>query len=411
MAKIRFESRLFRGTRELDSSAAILFSLRIDPPWRGYKSVSMSPEARVAIRVLYEMPHDSNLEVAGRIDGWWSIAKGDVLADPFGPMAKAGLFQIGLPGTGVLDSYRAIAAAEQAIATKTGLLGLASAFAGRQMVARFFIGGFANQEQRATWLPRVAAGEVCAVIAISEPGAGAHPKHLTTSAEPQGAGYIVRGRKAWVTNGPIADVFLVLAVTGIEEGRKRYGLFLIPKGTKGLSVKPMPALDALAPATHCELQLDGCEVPATARIGDVPDAYPAMALPFRDTEDTVGTANMSGLLSWLLEECAGRIEQTEDNALRLGRLAGLVSLVHAASQFAVAALDGGGLEIPAQVIGVRLLARQIVDEIRELLPQGAPADEAIARALAAYDLLSSVAREPRKVRQAWLGNSLWSVKQ
>ena len=119
----------------------------------------------------------------------------------------------------------------------------------------------------------------------------------------------MRGRKAWVTNGPIADVFLVLAVIAIEEGRKRYGLFLIPKRTKGLSVKPMPALDALAPATHCELELDGCEVPATARIGDMLDAYPAMALPFRDTEDTVGTANMSGLLSWLLEKCAARIER------------------------------------------------------------------------------------------------------
>jgi acyl-CoA dehydrogenase len=357
------------------------------------------------------MPQDSSLEVARRIDDWWSIAKGDVLADPFGPMAKAGLFEIGLPGAGALDSYRAIAAAEQAIAAKTGLMGLASAFAGRQMVARFFIGGFANQDQRTTWLPRVAAGEVCAVIAISEPGAGAHPKHLQTSAEPHGAGYIVRGRKAWVTNGPIADVFLVLAVTAVEQGRKRYGLFLIPRGTKGLSVKPMPALDALAPATHCELELDGCEVPATARIGDMLDAYPAMALPFRDVEDTVGTANVSGLVSWLLEKCAVCNEQSEDNALRLGRIAGLVSLVQAASQLAVAAIDGEGPEVPARVIGVRLLARQIVDEIREMLAQGAPADEATTHALAAYDLLSSVAREPRKVRQARLGDSLWSARQ
>ena len=92
----------------------------------------------------------------------------DVLADPFGAMAKAGLFQIGLPGAGdLLDSYRAIAIAEQAIAAKTGLLGLASAFAARQMTARFFIAGFAGAAQRAAWLPRVADGEVCMAIAIS----------------------------------------------------------------------------------------------------------------------------------------------------------------------------------------------------------------------------------------------------
>jgi hypothetical protein len=46
------------------------------------------------------MPQDSSLEAAGRIDDWWSTAKRDILADPFGQMARAGLFQIGLPGAG-----------------------------------------------------------------------------------------------------------------------------------------------------------------------------------------------------------------------------------------------------------------------------------------------------------------------
>jgi acyl-CoA dehydrogenase len=206
-------------------------------------------------------------------------------------------------------------------------------------------------------------------------------------------------------------VFLVLAVTAIEDERKRYGLFLIPRETAGLVVKPMQTLDALAPASHCELEFDGCHVPATALVGQVADAYPVMALPFRDVEDTVGTANISGLLSWLLEKSAARIERSEENALRLGRIAGLVSLVHAASRLAVAALDGEGQDVPARTIGVRLLARDIVDEIRELLAQGPPADEATSRALAAYDLLSSVAREPRKGRQIRLGNSIGSEKQ
>ena len=342
------------------------------------------------------MPQDLSLEVAGRIDDWWSLAKHDISTDPFGRMARAGLCQIGLPGAGAaLDTYRAIAAAEQAIAARTGLLGLASAFAARQMTARFFIAGFADADQRAAWLPRVAAGKVCAAIAISE----------------HGAGFVVRGQKAWVTNGPIADVFLVLAVTAVEDGRKRYGLFLIPRETPGLTVKPMQTLEALAPASHCELELDGCRVPATARVGDMPDAYPAMALPFRDVEDTVGTANVSGMLSWLLEKSAACIERTEANALRLGRIAGLVSLVQAASRLAVAALDGDGQEVAARTIGVRLLAHDIVGEIRDLLARVQPGDDATSRALAAFDLLSSVARQPRKVRQIRLGNSVWSEKQ
>jgi acyl-CoA dehydrogenase len=173
----------------------------------------------------------------------------------------------------------------------------------------------------------------------------------------------------------------------------------------------MKALDALLPATHCELELDGRELPASARLGDMPDAYPAMALPFRDVEDTVGTANVSGLLSWLLEKAAAQTERTEENALRLGRIAGLVSLVQAASRLAVEALDSREEDVPARVIGVRLLARDIVGEVRELLGQGAAADEAIARALAAFDMLASVAREPRKVRQIRLGNSMRSETQ
>jgi acyl-CoA dehydrogenase len=358
------------------------------------------------------MPQDVSLEVARRIDDWSSRRPHDSSTDPFRAMAKAGLFQIGLPGAGAaLDTYSAIAMAEQAIAAKTGMPGLAGAFAARQLTARFFVAGFADAGQRAAWLPRMTAGEVCAAIAISEPEVGAHPKHLRTTAEPQDVGFVIRGRKAWVTNGPIADVFLVLAVTAVEDGRKRYGLFLIPKQTAGLTVKPMKALDTLAPASHCELELDGCHVPTTARVGDTADAYAAMALPFRDVEDTIGTGNISGLLSWLLGKCAAGLEQTEENALRLGRIAGLVSLAHAASQLAVAALDGEAPEVPARLIGVRLLAGQIVDEIRELLAQGSPVDEATLRALAAYDLLSSVARQPRKARQIRLGNSLWSAKQ
>src|ERR1700704_3330346 len=95
----------------------------------------------------------------------------------------------------------------------------------------------------------------------------------------------------------------------------------------------------------------------------------------------------------------------------LGRIAGLISLVNAASRLAVAALDGEGQDVPARTIGVRLLARDIVGEIRELLAQGPPGGERTSRALAAYDLLSSVAREPRKVRQVRLGNSIGSEKQ
>ncbi len=141
----------------------------------------------------------------------------------------------------------------------------------------------------------------------------------------------------------------------------------------------------------------------------MPDAYPAMAMPFRDVEDTVGTANVAGLLSWLLEKAAAQIERTEDNALRLGRIAGLVSLVQAASRLAVAALDGDGEDVPARVIGVRLLARDIVGEIRELLGQGAAADACYnARAgRVRHAGLGGARAAQGAADQAWRFNKAW----
>jgi acyl-CoA dehydrogenase len=143
------------------------------------------------------MPHNSSLEVARRIDAWWGSAKGDVFTEPFAGMAAAGLFQIGLPGaSAALDSYRAIAAAEQAIAAKTGLPGLASAFAARQVTARFFMAGFASEDQRSVWLPRMASGEICASIAISETSAdrGGGARWRLRRARPQGLGHQWPGR-------------------------------------------------------------------------------------------------------------------------------------------------------------------------------------------------------------------------
>jgi acyl-CoA dehydrogenase len=88
-------------------------------------------------------------------------------------------------------TYAAIAREEAAIVERTGLLGEGGAWAGRQMVARFFIDGFGTAEQRGTWRAQLAS------VAISEPRVGAHPKLLTTRAEEVGDGYCIFGEKAW----------------------------------------------------------------------------------------------------------------------------------------------------------------------------------------------------------------------
>lgn len=79
-------------------------------------------------------------------------------------------------------------------------------------------------EQKATWLPRLASGEVVASFALTEPEAGSDPAGLRTTARPDGDGWLINGAKRYITNAPLADVFLVFARTQ-DTGRPRTSRF------------------------------------------------------------------------------------------------------------------------------------------------------------------------------------------
>jgi acyl-CoA dehydrogenase len=297
-------------------------------------------------------------------------------------------------------TYATIAREKAAIVERTGLLG--EGRAGQQMVARFFIEGFGTAEQRAAWLPHLAS------VAISEPRIGAHPKLLTTRAEELADGYSIFGEKAWVTNGPLAAVFIVLAVTAVEDGRKRYGAFLMPRDTPGLSIDESPEYRALAPSRHCGLKLDGCHVPRSAVLGLPGTAYETMALPFRDVEDAVGTFGLLGAFRFLLSRFAQLGGAGDDAALSLGRLVSLTAVFAETAGAVVAALDAGELaRRGATLVGLRVLAADIVQHARAHRDAFGPtADDAIERAFSDLDVSLSVARGPRQARQGRLGSEL-----
>jgi acyl-CoA dehydrogenase len=298
--------------------------------------------------------------------------------------------------------YKAIAQAKAALAEHSGSLGSASVATGPQVVAKFFIAGFGDTEQRAAWLNRSAS------VAISEPRVGAHPKLLTTHADATADGYRISGEKAWVTNGPSADVFVVLAVTAVEDGRKRYSAFLVPRDTPGLTLKEMPEYRALQPSQHCGLLLSDCQVPHAALLGAAGMAYEAMALPFRDVEDAVGTFGLLGAFRHLLQRFGAQGNADEPAVLALGGMAALTAVFEEAADAVVTALDAGALEQKAAVlVGLRVLAAELLQRARSYGEMFMPeADTAIATALADVETSLSVARGPRAARQARLGVAL-----
>lgn len=126
---------------------------------------------------------------------------------------------------------------------------------------------FAPAALRERYLPRVCSGELIGAHAISEPDSGSDALAMRTRAERDGDAYVLTGSKAFVSNGPIADVFVVYARTHPRGGPLGVTAFLVDRDTPGLEVGRPVSKMGLRTSPLGELFLDGCRVPADRVIG------------------------------------------------------------------------------------------------------------------------------------------------
>ena len=143
------------------------------------------------------------------------------------------------------------------------------------------LGGTAEQQQH--WLPRLASGEVTASFALTEPEAGSDPSTLTTRATRAGADWVLDGLKRYITNAPVADLFMVFARTDPADPADKadpdapaapaapvsrgISAFLVPRDTPGLTVGPKDHKMGQAGAWTADVLLDGVRVPGPAVVG------------------------------------------------------------------------------------------------------------------------------------------------
>ena len=126
----------------------------------------------------------------------------------------------------------------------------------------------ATPEQKAHWLPRIASGEVTASFALTEPDAGSDPSRLTTTARRDGDGWVLDGTKRYITNAPVADVFMVFARSDPEAPRTRgISAFLVPRDTPGLRIAPPDHKMGQFGAHTADVHLDGVRVDGAALVG------------------------------------------------------------------------------------------------------------------------------------------------
>ena len=136
-----------------------------------------------------------------------------------------------------------------------------------------------TEEQRKQWLPRLASGEVVASFALTEPDAGSDPSRLTTSATPEGDGWVIDGLKRYITNAPAADVFMVFARTDPQAPPgKGIGVFVVPAGAPGVAVAARDHKMGQAGAWTADVAFTGVRVPGDALVGEAAQAGYATAM-------------------------------------------------------------------------------------------------------------------------------------
>ncbi len=135
--------------------------------------------------------------------------------------------------------------------------GYRSAASVQSSLVMFPIHAYGSEAQRERWLPRLATGELVGCFGLTEPDAGSDPGGMKSRARRTPGGWVLDGTKTWITNSPIADVFVVWAKD--EEGKVRG--FVLEKGMKGLSAPKIHGKFSLRASITGEIVMDGVEVP------------------------------------------------------------------------------------------------------------------------------------------------------
>ncbi|MGH9417164.1 MAG: acyl-CoA dehydrogenase family protein [Terriglobales bacterium] len=128
---------------------------------------------------------------------------------------------------------------------------------------------FGSQEQQRTWLPALAQGASLGAFALTEAEAGSDIFHLRTRAVAESGGFRLQGTKAFVTNAPLADLFVVLAATDASAGYFGLTAFLLRRGMEGVELGPTLHKMGLETSPMAELRLNGVWVPREAVLGEV----------------------------------------------------------------------------------------------------------------------------------------------
>ncbi|XAH26072.1 acyl-CoA dehydrogenase family protein [Xylophilus sp. GW821-FHT01B05] len=171
-------------------------------------------------------------------------------------------------GSGEALDTRTLCLVRETLARHNGLADFAFAMQGLGSGAISLHG---TPEQKAHWLPAVAQGRAIAAFALSEPDAGSDVAAMACSARVEGDMVVLDGEKTWISNGGIADFYVVFARTGEAPGARGISAFVVPADAPGFSVAERIAV--IAPHPLARLRFDNCRIPLANRLGAAGEGF------------------------------------------------------------------------------------------------------------------------------------------
>jgi len=201
-------------------------------------------------------------------------------------LGEGGWLQLTAPGEGNerLD-VRSLALVRETLASHDGLADFAFAMQG---LGAGPISLYGNEAQRAAWLPRTRAGKAIAAFALTEPASGSDVANISTSARRDGAHFVLDGEKTWISNGGIADVYVVFARSGEAPGARGLSAFIVEAGNPGLAIAER--IPVIAPHPLARLRFENCRVPADAMVGKPGEGFKVAMATLDVFRTTVGAA-------------------------------------------------------------------------------------------------------------------------
>jgi acyl-CoA dehydrogenase len=256
---------------------------------------------------------DRHRDLQGRLDAWASanIAQAhhaDVDAECRAlvkSLGSAGWLRHAVAGSEfggageVLDT-RALCLIRETLARHSGLADFAFAMQGLGSGA-ISLDGTPQQKQR--YLPRVAKGEAIAAFALSEPDAGSDVAAMALDARVDGDHVVLNGEKTWISNGGIADFYVVFARSGESPGSRGISAFIVDAGTPGFEIAER--IHVIAPHPLARLKFSNCRVPLSQRVGEAGQGF-KVAMRTLDVFRTSVAAAALGFARRALDEALQR---------------------------------------------------------------------------------------------------------